>query len=241
MLASYWVSREVRGTQVPTVTEQSVRPFGPSVDSLTTKNPRWAHLVSDATMMIKRCSRKVKLHLRGRRKKRTTEKHNVCLSRPLYGFTLVELLVVIAIIGVLVALLLPAVQAAREAARRMSCVNNLHQLGTAALNYESSNRAYPAGIHLWPDENTGDLVPETGKPNIIWARSKGNWAMRLLPYLEQQSLFDRIDKTEAGERQQASPQTTTPFLTKTSLPSSAPQTLAQMVTIDPRPVPHIVA
>src|SRR5688572_25865626 len=61
------------------------------------------------------------------------------------GFTLVELLVVIAIIGVLVALLLPAVQAAREAARRMKCQSNMKNIGLACLNYESANRTYPPG------------------------------------------------------------------------------------------------
>ena len=88
------------------------------------------------------------------------------------GFTLVELLVVIAIIGALVALLLPAVQAAREAARRTSCLNNLRQMSLALLNFESSQRHFPSS----------------------W-NSLGGWSAqaRLLPYLEEGSIGQNID------------------------------------------------
>jgi prepilin-type N-terminal cleavage/methylation domain-containing protein/prepilin-type processing-associated H-X9-DG protein len=93
------------------------------------------------------------------------------MARPSRGFTLVELLVVIAIIGILVALLLPAVQSAREAARRTQCQNHLKQLVLAAHNYESSYRVFPM--------TTGS----TGySPHA-----------RLLPFLEQAPLFDHLD------------------------------------------------
>ena len=98
------------------------------------------------------------------------------------AFTLVELLVVIAIIGILVALLLPAVQAAREAARRISCTNNLTQLILAVQNYEMSYRAYPPGTL----EEKGPIVNE----------AKGyhhNWVSRLLPYIEEKNTYNHID------------------------------------------------
>jgi len=93
------------------------------------------------------------------------------------GFTLVELLVVIAIIGVLIALLLPAVQAAREAARRTTCLNNLSQLGLASHNFEFHFEALPAGV-------TSEEGPIRNEP-------KGqhvSWIVRLLPYMEQNAL-----------------------------------------------------
>lgn len=100
------------------------------------------------------------------------------------GFTLVELLVVIAIIGILVALLLPAVQAAREAARRTSCINNMKQLSLALHNYHDSFKTF--------------------MPSAVWGRAVAGqtyeaayhhtWIVMILPYIEQQTLYDRIDK-----------------------------------------------
>jgi len=97
------------------------------------------------------------------------------------GFTLVELLVVIAIIGMLVGLLLPAVQQAREAARQMQCSNNLKQIGLASLNHESSNRAFPSGG--WTCYWTGDADCGFG------ITQPGGWSYSLLPFLEQQALW----------------------------------------------------
>lgn len=98
------------------------------------------------------------------------------------GFTLVELLVVIAIIGVLVSLLLPAVQSAREAARRSQCMNNLKQFGLGIANYELSKGHLPAGAQVdW-------LVPDITQ---VWRG--GSILITLLPYMEQQALFDSFD------------------------------------------------
>lgn len=94
------------------------------------------------------------------------------------GFTLVELLVVIAIIGILVALLLPAVQSAREAARRTQCSNNLKQLSLAVLNYESQIRTFPIGA-----QNAGFPC---GPPRTTWA-------IQIYPMLEQKALFEKFN------------------------------------------------
>jgi prepilin-type N-terminal cleavage/methylation domain-containing protein/prepilin-type processing-associated H-X9-DG protein len=105
---------------------------------------------------------------------------------PSSGFTLVELLVVIAIIGVLVALLLPAVQAAREAARRASCVNNMRQMGLA--------------IHNYADAHAGDFPPGgiTNGP-CCETRSGTSWTIEILPHLEAGNLYDQYDQEEPNE------------------------------------------
>jgi prepilin-type N-terminal cleavage/methylation domain-containing protein len=105
------------------------------------------------------------------------------------GFTLIELLVVIAIIGILVGLLLPAVQASRESARRTKCINNLKQLGLALHNYETSHQVLPPGyVSDWWKQN------ETGPG---WG-----WGTMLLPYLEQGPVFQALNfdlPIEAGD------------------------------------------
>lgn len=105
------------------------------------------------------------------------------------AFTLVELLVVIAIIGILVGLLLPAVQAAREAARRISCSNNQKQLGLAALNHESAFKKIPASLIV----DIGLPPGGSGQPGAPYPAIVHSWAVPLLPFMEQNNLFDRYD------------------------------------------------
>lgn len=101
------------------------------------------------------------------------------------GFTLVELLVVIAIIGVLVALLLPAVQAAREAARRTQCLNNMRQIGLGCQLFESSSKAFPTAGGVVQQFFSRD---ELASP--AYGFENGSWMYQILPYIEQQALHD---------------------------------------------------
>ncbi|HEY2893108.1 MAG TPA: DUF1559 domain-containing protein, partial [Pirellulales bacterium] len=114
-------------------------------------------------------------------------RHRAGLPEPT-GFTLVELLVVIAIIGVLVALLLPAVQAARESSRRSSCTNNIRQLALAAHNFADATGKFPVATQI-----AGS--PTNGTQNMMSAyRTPGfgpNWAVLMLPYFEQSALYDQ--------------------------------------------------
>jgi prepilin-type N-terminal cleavage/methylation domain-containing protein len=112
------------------------------------------------------------------------------------GFTLVELLVVIAIIGVLVALLLPAIQAAREAARRTQCLNQLKQIGLSMQNHVSALGSFPTGGNAWGSEILNYTTGGTnnpGRPNGPNKQGLG-WAYQVLPYLEQANIKSLVDQ-----------------------------------------------
>ncbi|TWT75576.1 Type II secretion system protein G precursor [Posidoniimonas polymericola] len=124
--------------------------------------------------------------------------------QPQHGFTLVELLVVIAIIGVLIALLLPAVQAAREAARRTQCTNQLRQLALAFHNHHDTHKHMPTG---------GWNFAWLGNPDYGYGKHQpGNWLYNILPYIEEANLHDIGAGATGAARDQASVQRVqTPF------------------------------
>ena len=104
------------------------------------------------------------------------------------AFTLVELLVVIAIIGTLIGLMLPAVQSVREAARRMSCQNNLKQISLAVLGYEAASKRFPAAVTGLPDVMPCDSTVSA---------KRANWVVSVLPYLEEQAVRDAYDLSQS--------------------------------------------
>lgn len=135
------------------------------------------------------------------------------------GFSLVELLVVIAILGVLISLILPAVQAARESARRVQCVNNLKQLALATINYESAAGKLPPSGDVELEPKTWGLADYES-----YRQRKGkqfSWVVFLLPYLEQRQLFEQFDLDRTVFEQTTEPQAQ--FLQQLACPSDEAQ------------------
>jgi prepilin-type N-terminal cleavage/methylation domain-containing protein/prepilin-type processing-associated H-X9-DG protein len=146
------------------------------------------------------------------------------MRRP--AFTLVELLVVIAIIGVLVALLLPAIQAAREAARRRQCTNNVKQMALGFMNHESSMQHFPTGG--WGFYWVGD--PDRG----FAKKQPGSWCYNILPFIEQQALRNNGKGiTDPSQKEAALKVTITTLLPVFNCPSKRPLRLYPMTPRTP--------
>ena len=122
-----------------------------------------------------------------------SSKHRFTTGNWRHGFTLVELLVVITIIGILISLLLPAVQSARESARRTQCSSNLKQLGLAVLHYTEHYGAYPPASH-WRVDANGAIQDINTQNN---SEFRETWVIMILPFLEQQTLYDSFDLTQS--------------------------------------------
>jgi prepilin-type N-terminal cleavage/methylation domain-containing protein len=147
---------------------------------------------------LKRARHGKTLRVRGQSVRITTEKRTN-FSRPLHGFTLVELLVVIAIIGILVALLLPAIQAAREAARRTQCKNNLHNIGLSVHNLYNTYKYFPTG-GTQPNPTLEDYLRDTPTTSVFLRKGPPNgpleqglgWMYQILPFLEEGAISNLV-------------------------------------------------
>jgi prepilin-type N-terminal cleavage/methylation domain-containing protein/prepilin-type processing-associated H-X9-DG protein len=145
------------------------------------------------------------------------------------GFTLVELLVVITIIGILIALLLPAVQAAREAARRMQCGNNFKQVGVALHNYHTAKGCFPMGMQDFP----GRTIRHDQGDGKWWS-----WTTFLLPYLEKQTVYGMINFNDANYYSPGKTRTADATVVSAFLCPSDPQGTEGIWITGSKPAPH---